>query len=133
MNYMSEVAKMLGVELEEEFEVCWQDNPMWHTYAMLTNKGIKITHSDLTIFSSSDILEWILCGMAPIKLKPWKPKYYEKYYSIGADGLEPGTWMNDFIDDTLYKIGNCYRTEEEARADSDKWKAFYASDEVLEV
>ena len=41
--------------------------------------------------------------------------------------------MNDFIDRMLYKLGNFYRTAEEAEANRDKWVAFYASDEVLEV
>lgn len=32
-----------------------------------------------------------------------------------------------------YKLGNCYRTKAEAEFNRDKWMAFYASDEVLEV
>ena len=36
-------------------------------------------------------------------------------------------------DKTFYKLGNCYRTCEEAEANRDKWVKFYVSDEVLEV
>lgn len=66
------------------------------------------------------------------KNKSWKPKFDEKYYSIGVDGsVEDGVWMNDFLDYSLYKLGNCYRTIEEARANRSKWGKFYDSDEVL--
>ena len=58
----------------------------------------------------------------------------ESYYSIGVDGtVENGTWLNDFLDYSLYKIGNCYRTIGEARDNISKWGKFYDSDEVLEV
>ena len=76
----------------------------------------------------------LLSGQLEIKRKPWKPKYNQCYYSIGPGGvLEPGRWMNDFIDVAMYKLGNCYRTAEEAEANRDKWVKFYESDEVLEV
>ena len=43
------------------------------------------------------------------------------------------TWTDRTLDYSLYKLGNCYRTEEEAESNRDKWVTFYASDEVLEV
>ena len=60
----------------------------------------------------------------------WKPHFNERYYSVGNGGvLEPGTWMNDFVDIALYKLGNCYATPEEAEVNVDKWVKWYNSKE----
>ena len=127
-NYMTEVAKILGVELDEEFEV------RGYTYK-LTNNGLVCT-----MFPQKDeedyehMLRVILTGEYPIKRKPWKPKEGESYYIVetnGSIGVEE--WWAETIDMNYYKIGNCYRTSEEAEANHEKWVAFYASDEVLEV
>ena len=130
MNYMSEVAKMLGVELGEEFNLNFYD----YNYK-LTNDGLMCTDFPKNSTEEYDhLLCKILMGGYTIKRKPWKPKFDEKYYSIGVDGtVENGTWLNDFLDYSLYKLGNCYRTPEEARANRSKWGMFYDSDEVLEV
>lgn len=131
-NHMAEVAKMLGVELGEEFEIDYGGSVVTLS-AKVTNTGFRIIGSNNSEFSGL-FLNLLLSGQLEIKRKPWRPKYNERYYSVGSSGdLEPGTWMNDFIDRMLYKLGNFYRTAEEAEANRDKWVAFYASDEVLEV
>lgn len=127
-NYMAEVAKILGVELDEEFEA------RGYTYK-LTNDGLVCT-----MFPQKDeedyehMLRVILTGKYPIKRKPWKPRVGEQFYFIDMDGksccLTCG-YNNSSLN--LYKIGNCYRTREEAEANTEKWVQFYASDEVLEV
>lgn len=136
-NYMKEVAKMLGVEIGEAF-VC--DNGF--TY-MFTEKGvvsspcvIRGVHIDGDSEEKHhvNVLMALLNGECTIVPKPWKPNYNERYYSIGPGGaLEPGTWMNDFLDVALYKLGNCYRTVEDAEANKEKWIEFYNSDKTLEV
>lgn len=134
-NHMAEVAKMLGVELGEEFEIkeyglcqfrfketCFQyfNGKMWV--------------SDLN--TQSDLYE-LLTGQLMIKRKPWKPEYGETYWYVEKDGdiwereWHPCRHMSDHMN--RYKLGNCYRTREEAEANRDKWVTFYASDEVLEV
>ena len=127
-NYMAEVAKILEVELDEEFEV------RGYTYK-LTNNGLVCT-----MFPQKDeedyehMLRVILTGEYPIKRKPWKPRVGEQFYFIDMDGksccLTCGYNNHSLI---LYKIGNYYRTREAAEADAEKWVQFYASDEVLEV
>ena len=63
--------------------------------------------------------------------KRWKPHFNERYYSVGNGGvLEPGTWLNDFVDISMYKLGNCYATPEEAEANMEKWIKWYSSDGV---
>lgn len=132
-NYMKEVAKMLGVELDKEFEVEIGDTVV---KAKITDKDIYLLYSSpyWGRYNSSALLRQILRGQYTIRNNPWKPAYNEKYYSIGPGGvLEPGNWMNDFIDLALYKLGNCYRTSDEAAANRDKWISFYSEDKSIQI
>lgn len=135
-NHMAEVAKMLGIELGEEFEIDL-NNVALYMYAVLTDEGLKVNKTNMIAplqNSSSEILEWILCGLVTIKRKPWKPEIDETYWCVSTQGVVSlSSWKNDIIDVHLYKLGNCYHTYEEARANRDKWVAFYASDQILEV
>lgn len=126
MNYMSEVAKILGVELGEEFSV----GTLGVNY-VLTNDGLFYA----TDRSRCDhILVNILTDGTDINRKPWMPKNGGWYYCIDVLGcLGCEQWFGESVDINYYKLGNCYRTKEEAEANREKWKAFYASDEVLEV
>lgn len=135
-NNMEEVAKLFGVELDEEFELVFQPPSTCHATVKLTIDGAKVVNTNVyDIFNfKSYLLEHLIKGSYGIKRKPWKPRFNERYYSVGVDGsTEDGTWLNDFLDYTLYKIGNCYRTIEEARANRVKWGTFYDSDEVLKI
>lgn len=135
MNHMAEVAKMLGVELYEEFEV-----PKYslNKYKIIPS-GIA-AYDDGKWRSSSErfnvcfLFEKLLAGQYEIKRKPWKPSKGDKYWYIFPDGsVNYCHWTDDALDFFIYKVGNCYRTQEEAEANRDKWVKFYASDEVLEV
>ena len=55
----------------------------------------------------------------------------EKDGDIREIEWHPCRYMSNHVN--RYKLGNCYRTREEAEANRDKWVAFYASDDVLEV
>lgn len=132
-NHMKEVANMLGVELGKEFDVNVDDNII---KAKITIDNIQILNKPCFWggWDSASLLMGLVCGYYNICNKPWKPAFYEQYYSIGPGGaLEPGTWMNDFIDRMLYKLGNCYPTPQEAESNKRKWITFYSSDNILEV
>ena len=136
-NYMAEVAKMLGVEIGEEFEIQYPSPCSVKTTAMFTEDGFRIVHTDTVIlhpYWKEVELNHLLNGTFTIKRKPWKPKKEEHYWNVRLEG-EPWftRWLDDVIDYNNYKLGNCYRTKEEAEANRDKWISFYASDEVLEV
>lgn len=136
-NYMAEVAKLLGVEIGEKFEIEYPSSCSINTIAMLTNDGFEIVYTDSVILQpywKYAELHCLLNGTLAIKRKPWKPEVNEMYYTVAENGtLERNICVWDFIDISLYKLGNCYRTKEEAEASRDKWISFYASDEVLEV
>ena len=126
---MEKVAKLFGLNVGDYFEINERKGKF-----LITLNGLYLMRDYYTWEHSVETLYKLLSGEYTIKRMSWKPKFNEKYYSIGVDGsVEDGTWLNDFLDYTLYKIGNCYRTIEEARANRVKWGTFYDSDEVLKV
>ena len=137
MNYMSEVAKMLGVELDEKFELKSQ-NDSCYTLAMFTDDGLKIIETNISdqCFWKPYALENLLKGNYIIKRKPWKPQENKEYWCVDADGTVcEFVFFNSVDADHMnyYKLGNCYRTKEAAEANRDKWIAFYKSDDVLTI
>ena len=47
--------------------------------------------------------------------KRWKPNQNQAYWAIARTGrIENYYWVNDRVDDWLYLIGDCFKTEEEA-------------------
>ena len=124
MNYMEEVASLLGVGMNKNFEC----NESSCTYC-ITNNGLMCNGC-----YGADSLMMILNGSFTIKHGPWKPQLDEEFYVVVCDG----TVMHKHWDDcsnhlNYYRLGNCYRTKEEAESNRGKWISFYASDEVLEV
>ena len=76
----------------------------------------------------------LLTGECRINTKPWKPNDNEEFYVVLSDGdVRRKYWDDCATCKNYYKLGNCYSTKEEAEANRDKWLAFYASDEILEV
>lgn len=134
-NYMADVAKLLGVEIGEEFEIQF-DSP-YHASAMFTDDGFKIVYTDVNVpisYWPYAILHSLIRGDLAIKRKPWKPKKGDSYWAVLRDGhLYRYQFVDAYWDFMYYKLGNCYRTKEEAEENRDKWSRFYASDEVLEV
>lgn len=126
MSYMEIVAKTLRVELGEYFEVYRYDG-----LYCLTHSGLLHVQSGLT---ADKMLRELLSGECHIKHKPWKPSYGDIFWMVGQDGdAICNKWRQYTEQVSLYKIGNCYKTEADAKANRDKWIAFYASDEALEV
>ena len=134
-NYMAAVAKMLGVELGEEFEIDYGKDRK--STANITKTGLHIIDTNMVDFLGDlnrATLDWLLIGYCTIRHKPWKPKVDERFYVVAVDGsIMHKHWDNCSNHINYYKFGNFYRTYKEAEENRDKWVAFYASDEVLEV
>lgn len=125
-SYMFEVAEMLGVRIGEYFDIDTKEGKF-----VFDNDGLYSMHAQA---HCSDVLCQMLAGKLSIRCKPWKPELNQTYYSIDENGEAlQDLWWGDYLDIAFYKLGNCYRTAEEAEAHADKWKTFYASDEILEV
>ena len=113
-NYMEEVARMLGVELGEEFDL---EGHMWNPYK-ITETGLI----DRFGGNEPDILLYLLSGIEEItkKEKPWMPKDGENvfYVNINDNGA---IWKDVFTADDLYcvvdlALGWVFKTKEEAEA-----------------
>lgn len=132
-SYMTEVAKMLGLKLGEEF--CIKEMP--NIKCKMHKDGLYIYHVKdraRSLSRSREILNSLLTGEVTIKRKPWKPSIDDTFWLVDQNGdLISSKWRKYTEQLDLYKLGNCYRTYEEAGVNRDKWVAFYASDEVLEV
>ena len=137
MNYMEQVAKMLGVEFGERFRLYDEEREYDVDYYFLED-GIYVDICK-PYRANSGLLFDIVSGKYIIKRKPWKPKDGEKFWFVeihtDKDGYvgDQEYYYDCSVDVNFYKLGNCYRTKEEAEANIDKWVEFYASDEVLEV
>lgn len=134
-NYMPEVAKMLGVELGDKFKIKSLNGEIMGT-AIIDEYGFKLLEYNTNYTHSyfQYALENLLTGKYIIECKPWKPKHDEEYWLVNQCGdVINLNWIDNFLCITNYKIGNCYRTKEEAEINRDKWAAFYTSDEVLDV
>jgi hypothetical protein len=126
MNHISKIAEMLGVQTGQYFKI----NGLIGTY-VFTYDGL---HEIDNRGDCGTILAKLLSGTYTIVQKPWMPHYDEEFYVVGCDGQV----LRKYYDNctafkTYYKIGNCYKTYEDAAHNSDKWMKFYASDEILEV
>lgn len=127
-NYMADVAKLLGVEPNEEFEVVIPDETEHQPirYQFNSNQfGCWETEGGNSGFHVHwNLLLMILCGQAYIKKLPWKPKNDEKYYYVcwhyqPAAMLIIGYSTFSDISETeclRVDIGNCFKTYEEAEA-----------------
>lgn len=114
-NLISQIAKMLGVKLGEEFKV----------------KGAK--GADGTIFwfdldglhaetcEMADVTLWqLVLGNETIVKLPWKPTMYEEYWTFGKLGkkwiVETFSWKELPYEILLFDKGWVYRTRAEVAA-----------------
>lgn len=133
-NHMPEIAKMLGVELGEIFEI---ETDLYKSFQFrFIESGFQCFNGRMWVSDMNALvfLKLLIIGKYVIKRKPWKPNLDDEYYYVDEYGYAcSDPWVNSALDFVFYKIGNCYKTKEEAEKNKDKWIAFYASDEVLEV
>lgn len=109
-NLMPEVAKLLGVEIGEKFMIKDKPGLFWLTQNALIN--------DRENFSRG--ITFLVNGEFEIIKLPWKPKKDERYWTVEEDHLLKDIWDNDMMDYSYFKLGNCFRTQEEAEANADR-------------
>lgn len=138
-NLIPEIAKMLGVELGEEFKV--KDNTgtlgsiaLNSVYAFVKQdslEGVRLTLSTGEARSlympprplepiSLKVFELLCRGKCEVVKLPWKPKMYEEYWTFGKLGckwtLRTDSWKACPYEILLFDKGWVYRTREEAEA-----------------
>ena len=125
-NCMAEVAKTLGVELEEPFRIDGKEG-----YFRLTDTGlgVKSKLEGEEWFRTCDImLVNLLTAVYEIIKLPWKPQIREKYY-VPRIATRPDDryyyyyWNNNGSDIRRYDMGIVCKTKEEAVAMTKKMLA----------
>ena len=112
-NYMADVAKLLGIELDEEFMVTEDDS-----IYKLTKDGLEYKSDDGNWYYANDVFLNLLDGTIEIVKLPWQPKDGEYYYFPAVDFQYscPAAWHNCPIDFALKEAGMVFKTKAECEA-----------------
>ncbi len=120
-NLIPEIAKMLGVELGEEFKIKGEDKLTYR----FDSDGLKLTYDggiELYRIPTNAAFAALVEGQDEIVKLPWKPKKDETFYTFGIHATENKwvvvsvKWWDNVKNLALYKIGWIYRSQAEAEA-----------------
>ena len=117
MNYYKQIAEMLGIELEQEFVITDLDGKRKDTITYkFTEDGLFSKANDSSV-KVTLILDLLLRGECKAVPKPWKPKKGDEYwsYSLKTNRTHCNIFGEYIEDYAMWKSGNCFRTEEEAK------------------
>lgn len=115
-NYMPEVARMLGVEIGEEFDILVNETEM------LVHGPYKIIDNEIVDYvgcKTKNLLYGLLTGEYTIQKRPWRPKEGGWFYHIYGNGggvTAKFFNFNNVYDLALLNMGNCFPTKEAAEA-----------------
>ena len=120
-NLIPEIAKLLGVEMEEAFKIRRPDYEVCENgiYAFFENEGLMKKNEQGEFDNNSSIEFEDLClGNYEIVKLPWKPKKDERYYipSVSNQCVQKYFWHESTLDFAMKALGMIYRTKEEAEA-----------------
>lgn len=109
---MPEVAKMLGVEIGEEFDILVNETEM------LVHGPYKIIDNAIVDYvgcKTKNLLYGLLTGEYTLQKRPWRPKYDEICWFIRTDG----TMFSDYFRAdsqhlSMLNMGNCFNDPSEA-------------------
>ena len=121
-NLIPEIARMLGVEIGEEFKIKGYEE--WF-YKFDNDRGLMFKHNDDVKMPVAPVSVYVaflalLRGECEIIKLPWKPKKGDVYFTFTLMGDKWGThsyWWGGFPDEyALLDKGWVYRSQAEAQA-----------------
>jgi hypothetical protein len=118
-NLISEIAKLLGVELGEEFII---ENKDRKETVVLAMDGLHVIQpNDVLSPDHGKLLSKMLQGVYEVKKLPWEPKQGEEYWTIHFGTTVKShvicyPWIGDKPDFANLRLNMIYRTREEAEA-----------------
>ena len=115
-NLMPEVAKLLGVELGEEFIIENKDRK--ETVVLAADGFHVIQPNDVLGPDHGKLLSKVLQGLYEVKQLPWEPKKDERYYipSVSNQCVQEYFWKGYTLDYAMKLLDMVYKTREEAEA-----------------
>lgn len=127
-NHMAEVAKMLGVELGEEFEIKRKGSAK---YKLIEDGLAYMVDKEQTIFLDI-ILMRILTGYEEIVRRPWRPGMGGMYWTVLRKRTDDEGYITDSrvyfgneYDLGMIAMGNCFPTRYAAKAAAPEVLKFY--------
>ena len=120
-NLIPEIARMLGVDIGEEFKV---EGVADKTYKFIIDELIVCGEKNANhgYVSANMMLVSLAKGDANLIKLPWKPKKGEGYWTFnvffgsGKWAVALFAWGDEVFDKAVLKVGWVYRTREEAEA-----------------
>ena len=115
-NCMAAVAKLLGVELGEEFNI---ENKDHKETVVLAADGFHVIQPNNVVGPDhGKLLSKVLQGLYEVKKIPWVPEKDERYYipSVSNQCVQKYFWHEYTLDFAMKALGMIYRTKEEAEA-----------------
>ena len=121
MTYWKQFAEMLGLELEQEFRLVKPDGTkVDNDLYIIREDGLfyKKRKDGVWLSEPSTTLSSLLQGLCKVVTKPWKPKNGDAYwrYQPQVGNASLSAWLDDGIDFCRWKLGNCFKTSEEAQS-----------------
>lgn len=119
MTYWKQFAAMLGLELGEKFELTYDDGTINEDTYKIEEDGLyyKQKQSEDWFAEPSTTVNKLINGYCKAVPKQWKPKDGEQYwyYDSMPDEAECTHWNGFNFDYYTWAIGNCFKTEKEAK------------------
>ena len=115
-NLLAELAKLLGVELGEEFII---ENADRKETVVLAMDGFHVIQPNNVVGPDhGKLLSKVLQGLYAVKKIPWEPQEGDMYYVLNTRALfiESFMWDNGTFDYLAKNMGVIYRTKAEAEA-----------------
>lgn len=121
MSKWKQFAEMLGLELEQEFVLTdVAGNRINELTYKITEYGFLCKSLKVNDWLSISLITFrkVMNGDYKVVSKPWKPKKGDIYsYYINStyfDGINSCKWTDEGLDFLFWKVGNCFKTDEEA-------------------
>lgn len=115
-NYIPEVAKLLGVEIGEDFDLLNESGEI------IVYSPYKFTGDSIIDYEGDALGGWrlwdILTGEYTLQKRPWRPKDGGEYWYVSANGKVYDTTLCaiNVCELAMLNMGNCFPTKEAAEA-----------------
>ena len=111
-NYMADIARMLGVELEEEFKIDSSD-----TIYKFYKNGLCFQCGGAWLRADNILIDLIKGDSKIVKL-PWQPKGGDEYYypACNFKDVFSTNWTYSVVDFAYKEAGLIFKTYEECEA-----------------
>lgn len=111
------LAKLLNVDFNEAFRII-DGNEVSDELFYFDEKGLHCYEKGYDGKEIQEMQYGLITGQLKVKHNKYSPKYQGEYWIYDFDDkVHRMVWINNRFDFIYWKLGNCFRTEEEALTD----------------